>query len=127
MFYRLSEDHVAFSFKDNAPSVPVVLGFLQKARTAIHGSIDQSGLEAKRAMARRHGGGEKETGKQGRNHGGMRHQWVTMHKVPSINGRTPPTGTSGKKFLENSMNWPRHSKKNLTFGTKAVKKVPKRR
>ena len=61
-------------------------------------------------------GGQKETRETGHNHSGMRQQLMTLHKVPKA---------SGKKFLEKSMDGPRHLKKNLTHGTKAVKTVPK--
>ena len=70
-------------------------------------------------------GGQKETGELGQNHSGMRQQLMTQHKVPSIKRRIPSTGTSGKKFLDNSMNGPRRLKKNLTRGTEVVKAVPK--
>ena len=43
-FARISEDRVAFSFKDNAPRILVVLGVLQTAGTAIQGQIEHRGF-----------------------------------------------------------------------------------
>ena len=40
MFARISEDHVAFSSKDSAPRILVVLGLLQRGRTAIQACHD---------------------------------------------------------------------------------------
>ena len=55
MFARISEDHVAFSFKDNAPRILAVLGVLQRTRTA-NPRLKQTNAMLKRAMTTRHGG-----------------------------------------------------------------------
>ena len=53
-------------------------------------------------------GGDKEIGEQSQIHSVMRQQLMTQHKVPRTNERIPPIKASGKKFLEEYMNGPRH-------------------
>ena len=57
MFARISEDNVAFSLKVNAPSIPVVLGFLRRAGTSLQELENNAVL--KEAMTERHDGWAK--------------------------------------------------------------------